>query len=478
MSANEHWARFRFSVISHLLASPPNSGELRVEIEKLALRQWHHPTTKEPIKFAASTIERWYYLANRNNVDPVAALLSGRRVDAGRQIAIGEALKQALMGQYAAHKSWSVKLHHVNLVALVKMNPELGPAPSYSTVRRFLRGHGMQKRRRINAPETAGTRAAEARLETLEVRSYEAPHVNGLWHWDFHHGSRKVLLANGEWRTPLLLGILDDHSRLACHLQWYLSETAENVAHSLMQAMQKRGLPRAAMSDNGGPMTATEISEGLARLGIAHETTLPYSPYQNGKQESFWGSIEGQLIAMLDNVKDLSLRKLNELTQIWVEGEYNRKLHSEIGTTPIRRFLDAPTVRRPCPNGEILRQAFTRSEDRTLRRSDCTVSIAGRRFEVPSRYRHLVKLRVAYAGWDLSHVNMLDGHSGKVLCRLFPLDKAANADGKRRSLEPIEDPPCKVAPTEGMAPLLTKLIQEHAAEGGLPPAYLIKDEDQ
>jgi transposase InsO family protein len=55
------------------------------------------------------------------------------------------------------------------------------------------------------------------------------------------------------------------------------------------QAMQKRGLPRSAMSDNGAAMTAAEISEGLARLGILHQTTLPYSPYQNGKQEVLWG---------------------------------------------------------------------------------------------------------------------------------------------------------------------------------------------
>ena len=39
------------------------------------------------------------------------------------------------------------------------------------------------------------------------------------------------------------------------------------------------------MSDNGAAMTATEITEGLARLGILHQTTLPYSPYMNGKQE-------------------------------------------------------------------------------------------------------------------------------------------------------------------------------------------------
>ena len=139
--------------------------------------------------------------------------------------------------------------------------------PSYSTIRRFLEAHGLEKRRPLTSRLTAGALLAEARLEQREVRSYEAEYVGGLWHWDFHHGSRKVLTPRGEWRTPFLLGILDDRSRLACHLQWYLAETAQNVAHGLSQAIQKRGLPRAAMSDNGAAMTAAEIAEGLARLG-------------------------------------------------------------------------------------------------------------------------------------------------------------------------------------------------------------------
>ena len=47
----------------------------------------------------------------------------------------------------------------------------------------------------------------------LEVRSFEAAYVHGLWHLDFHHGSRKVLSRTGAWARPLLLGVLDDRSR-------------------------------------------------------------------------------------------------------------------------------------------------------------------------------------------------------------------------------------------------------------------------
>ena len=391
--------------------------------------------------------------------------------------AMGEALRQALLAQYAAHKSWSIQLHYDNLVALARTRPELAPVPSYATVRRFLGAHGLEKRRPLTSRQTAGALVAEARLADREVRSYEAEYVGGLWHWDFHHGSRKVLTPRGEWRTPLLLGILDDRSRLACHLQWYLAETAENVAHGLSQAIQKRGLPRAAMSDNGAAMTATEITEGLARLGVLHQTTLPYSPYQNAKQEAFWGPVEGRLMAMLEDVSDLSLARLNEATQAWVEYEYNRKIHSEIGEAPITRFLAGPEVMRPSPDSATLKLAFTRTERRTLRKSDGTVVIEGRRFEVPNRYRHLVRLEIRFASWDLALIHLACEHTGAVLCRLFPQDKTKNASGRRRSLEPITDQPIAAKPAGGMAPLLARLIEERAATG-LPPAYLPKDEGE
>jgi hypothetical protein len=280
----------------------------------------------------------------------------------------------------------------------------------------------------------------------------------------------------------VLFGVLDDHSRLACHLQWYLAETAENIAHGLSQAMQKRGLARAAMSDNGAAMTATEITEGLARLGILHQTTLPYSAYQNGKQEVLWGQVEGRLMAMLEHVEDLTLAKLNEATQAWVEHDYNRRHHSEIDDTPLARFLAGPSVTRPCPDAAALRLAFTRAERRTLRKSDGTVTIEGRRFEVPNQYRHLSMLEVRYAAWDLTEVHLADLHTGNVLCRLFPQDKTRNASGLRRTLQPVVTGPVVAAPANppparGMAPLLERLIDRQAATG-LPPAYLPKDEGE
>ena len=75
-------------------------------------------------------------------------------------------------------------------------------------------------------------------------------------------------------------------------------------------------------------------------------------------------------MAMLEGVEDLSLAKLNEATQAWVEYEYNRKPHSEIGEAPLTRFLAGPEVTRPCPDDETLKLAFTRTERRTPRKSE------------------------------------------------------------------------------------------------------------
>ena len=122
-------------------------------------------------------------------------------------------------------------------------------------------------------------------------------------------------------------------------------------------------------------------------------------------------------------------------------------------------------------NALIRQHSNKRSEvSRTLRKSDGTLSIAGRRFEVSSHYRHLEKLTVRYARWDLSFALLIDPHTNVCLERLYPQDKSANASGLRRSLEPKEDALLSTEPDD-IAPLLKKLMADFAATG-LPPAYL------
>jgi transposase InsO family protein len=471
VAPKQRWARFRLQVIGPLLASPAASGELQEKIRELSERVYRHPLHPEKsIRLGFSTIERWYY-QGKDAADPIAALSRKARSDAGCQVALSEALLSALEVQYARYPRWTVQLHYDNLAAEVADKPQMGALPSYQSVLRRMREKGWQKRREPANP-TQGQRRAALRRESREIRGYEASHVHALWHLDFHQGSLKVLDEEGRWQTPLVCAVLDDRSRVCCHLQWYLAENAQNLVHALMQAMLKRGLPRALMTDNGSAMLAEETREGLARLGVSHDTTLPYSPYMNGKQEVFWAQLEGRLMELLRGVSPLRLEFLNRTTQAWVEQDYHRRTHSEIGCAPIERLLAGPEVSRSAPDMDSLNLAFTRRVTRTQRKSDATVTVEGVRFEVPSRFRHLTRLTLRHAGWDVSQMILVDPDSGNPLARLLPQDKEKNASGRRRTLEPVAAQSAQAnASPEEMPALLRKWLADYAATG-LPPAYL------
>jgi transposase InsO family protein len=471
VSPKERWGRFRLQVIGPLLVSPVEKGELQEKIRELSEKVYRHPLHPEKsIRLGFSTIERWYYQA-RDAADPVAVLLRKARSDAGKRVALSDALLSVLEAQHAKYPRWTVQLHYDNLTAEVAEKPQLGSLPSYQSVRRRMREKGWLRRREPANP-TDGQRLAARRRESREIRGFEASHVHALWHLDFHQGSLKVLDDEGRWHTPVVCAVLDDRSRVCCHLQWYLAENTQNLVHALVQAMLKRGLPRALMTDNGSAMLAEETREGLARLGVSHETTLPYSAYQNGKQEVFWAQVEGRLLELLRGVNPLRLDFLNNTSQAWVEQDYHRRTHGEIGCAPIERLIAETNVSRPAPDMESLTLAFTRQIARTQRKSDATVTVDGVRFEVPSRFRHLPRLTLRHASWDLSRLVLVDPDHGNPLARLLPQDKEKNASGRRKSLEPVAVQPANEHTSSGEMPaLLRKWLADYAATG-LPPAYL------
>jgi hypothetical protein len=111
----------------------------------------------------------------------------------------------------------------------------------------------------------------------------------------------------------------------------------------------------------------------------------------------------------------MRLAQLNEATLAWVEMEYNRKVHAELGRPPLESFIHDRDVGRPCPGSEELRMAFTTGAGRTQRRSDGTVSVEGIRFELPSRYRQLQRVSLRYAS-PVSHALQATGGRHRTVC--------------------------------------------------------------
>ena len=471
----QRWARFRFSVIGELLACPPEKGQLQTAIRRLSQNSYQHPIDPDRrIAFGASTIERWYYKAKAAS-DPISALGRKIRTDAGRRWSMHEAFVAALKSQYRQHPRWNVQLHYDNLVALAEEKSQLKPLPSYKSVLRCMQDNGWMRSRQPARPSPGQLRAAR-RLERREVRSYQVAHVHGLWHLDFHQAKIAIVDTDGRWHRPMALAICDDCSRLCCHLQFYLAETAECLVHGLTQPLLKRGLPRALMTDNGAAMLAEETRRGLQRLAIMHETTLPYSPYQNGKQEAFWGQLEGRLLEMLRGVENLTLRFVNQAAQAWVKQDYHRNRHREINTSPLERMLQGPDVSRAVPEHEALQLAFTRRIQRTPWRSDATVVVDGVRYELPVRFAHLRSVILRAPCWDKSKMVLVDTHTDAPLATLLPLDKTKNASGRRRSISAGTNAPTPSSDAHYPLPALLRKWMANYAATGLPPAYLPKEE--
>lgn len=469
----DRWAEFRFSVIGGLLAAPPSDhGELNEQLKKLGSQNWIHPIEGRPFKVSWYTVERWYYRAKRSRESPVRSLARQSVRGPGTGHKISPELAKKIADLYDQYPHWTYLLHFDNLAVLCSENFSIGPMPSYSTLIRYFKHLGFN-RKKIRKKFMAASEALSLPKQTQrEIRSFEVDYVGSLWHADFHHGSFRVLGKDGRWIKPMCLAICDDHSRLACHVQWYESEQTEDLVHGFSQAVMKRGMPGAFMTDNGAAMTSDEFKSGLLKLGIQQDFSLPYCPYQNGKVEKFWANLEGRLMAMLTAQKDLTLDQLNDATCAWVEMEYNCRVHDEIKMTPRQRFSSSTSVLKSSPLSEQLREAFRIKIRRKIRKTDMSVCIEGRRFEIPSVYRSLQTAVIAYARWDLGFMHLIDERSDNILCRLYPVDKSLNAEGLRRVV-PQETAPEESSASGELPPLLAKLMADFS-ETGLPFPYMKK----
>ena len=176
----DRWARLRFSIIGPLFAAPPQPGALQAALAALAERDWRHPVTGVPVRFGVSTLERWYYAA-RAAADPVAALRNRRRPK-GHFIALTPVVIETLVQQYREHPGWTAQLHFDNLYAAVAGGED--GVPSYATVRRYLKAHGMFRQRNGCCRPRAGARVSPmggclancyGRLETSHQSSFAPP---------------------------------------------------------------------------------------------------------------------------------------------------------------------------------------------------------------------------------------------------------------------------------------------------------------
>ncbi len=374
-------ATFRFGIISEFVTGMRlQYGEKERLIREKIARTYEVPFSKNRTRVARSTIEYWISQYKKAGFR-LEGLEPKMRSDKGSARAISPSLKLAIKELKKEEPNIKVpaiinRLRHKKLIGPDEvLNP--------STIYRYLAAEQL-----LNVNEDA-----------QDKRHFEASHPNEIWQSDVMHGP--YVQTAGKSRKSYLIAIIDDHSRLIIHAEFYLAETLDNLLDALRQGILKRGLPQKLYVDNGACFKTLHLEQVAAQLGIGIQHSRPYTPQGRGKIERWFRHVRENFLH--SNVKELrdKLDLLNQYFSEWVE-EYNNKVHSTTKQKPYDRYRNGLECVRPAPPGIL--DYFRQIEFRRVKK-DRTIKLHGVLLEAPvGLIDRQVELRYHFE--DLSQVEI------------------------------------------------------------------------
>lgn len=351
-------AYFRYGVISSLL--PGHEGKnLKERLRELGDRLWTLPDGRV-VQFSWQTIEGWYYDYRAGGM---GALTSNVRKDCGTYPGIPEGICATVDKLLRDHP----RLKTSNIIRRLRHEGLLGPAgPSNSTLYRYAR-----------------TRRPGLNAASKERRSFEAPYAGSLWQVDFMYGPFLPCKGpDGRYRKKqtFLLAVIDDHSRLLCHGQFYFRQDLLTYVDALRTACRKRGVPERVYSDNGAVFRSPQVKRIIAELGSTTPHTAVGDAPPRGKIERLFKNVQDSLLNyLLELAPPSNIDELNRQFWRWMEQDYNHAVHSELGCTPMERWL-ASAYKVRLLSAEAEDTAFLFHATRKVSK-DGTIRLNGRRLE-------------------------------------------------------------------------------------------------
>jgi len=157
-----------------------------------------------------------------------------------------------------------------------------------------------------------------------------------------------------------ILTIIDEASRECLALVVSRQLRHEDVLAALAELFIERGPPAHIRSDNGSEFIATAVQTWLGQIGVKTLYIAPGSPWENGYNESFNGSLRDEL---LNGEIFYSLAEARLLIEAWRRHYNTVRPHSSLGyrppapeaaTPPLPASGSASLHLRPAMAGEII----------------------------------------------------------------------------------------------------------------------------
>lgn len=150
-------------------------------------------------------------------------------------------------------------------------------------------------------------------------------HSNHIWSVDFVHDK----LSNG--RPYKMLTVLDEYTREALCVAVKPKMNSADVLDALYPLLLRRGKPKYIRSDNGSEFIATALQNWLRRVGIKPIQIYPGSPWENGYNERFNGTLRREVL----NAEWFhSTKQAQVAINVWLR-QYNQiRPHHALGMRP------------------------------------------------------------------------------------------------------------------------------------------------
>jgi len=221
-----------------------------------------------------------------------------------------------------------------------------------------------------------------------------------------------------------LLTIIDDHTRMVMHAEFYGNQRLPILEDCFRKALLKFGKPSDILVDNGKIFVSKWFRLACARLGVRHIAARPFAAQTKGKCEKYHQGVDWFL-------KEFSLEpaqtlpELNRKFSVWLDEGYTHAPHDALKIeerdphtgellrarerTPYQAYTEDPAKVRYVSSLEC-RDAFLWEEQRTADKSGC-VKLAGVVFDVGVALARR-RVDVRYDPFDISVVEIW--HEGKL----------------------------------------------------------------
>ncbi|MDZ4678602.1 MAG: DDE-type integrase/transposase/recombinase [Oligoflexia bacterium] len=390
---NLELATFRFGIISEFVTGLRlDRGEREKLIREKVARHYSIPNSAQTT-IAKSTIKKWV-----TDYKNAGSRLDGLKPKPRKDLGLFKSLDASLQLEIKTIMRDRPELTGIALLTEMQHRKILASNEkiNLSVLYRFLKKEKLHRQKTV-----------------VDRRSFEASAPNELWQSDVMHGPD--VFVDGKTRKAYLIAILDDHSRLIVHAEFFLSESLNDFKSCLKTAIEKRGLPHKLYIDNGSCYRALNLEQITALLGVGIVHTPPYTPQGRGKIERWFRFVRESFLVTCG--KEMTLKTLNESLDNWIENYHNR-VHSTTNLTPLSRYQSNMKCFRPAPKDLI--NYFRMIEFRRVKK-DRTMRLNGTIFELPIPLIDLqVELRfhrelpdeveVFYEGRSFGNAVLLDRH--------------------------------------------------------------------